>query len=169
MIFKCSACGKEYDNISAAKACEEACNKAIVAKETEDIKDNEENEKREWLIDYIDDHARLVDQDKKEAQAIIDQLKDAIEAINEDKAVVEKAIKEFKENFDNYDISVKETLDSYSVNINKSKAKTEPKKVIVSTKLPERFKEIEDNFKDHSIAFGELSTGFLDLMKGLFE
>lgn len=155
MIFKCSECGKEYDNISAAMACEEACSKAVVAKEFED---SEENEKREWLIDYIIDHARLVDQDKKEAQAIVEQLKDATEAINEDKAVVQKAIKEFKENFSNYSITVNEDNNNYSVYFKELDEKEVLKK--------------EKSYGGDIFNFdlkGELSNNFLNLMRGLFE
>lgn len=154
MIFKCSACGKEYDNISAAMACEEACNKAVAAKE---IKNNEENEKKEWLIDYITDYARLVDQDKKEAKAISDQLKDAIEAINEDRSVVEKAIKEFRENYSNYDITINEDYDSYTVTVQE-----------LTHKAPTREKSYGRDIYNFDLK-DTLGDHFLNLMKGLFE
>lgn len=100
MKFKCDICGKEYDSISAAQACEKACEEeALAAADTG---------KEEWLIDYIKDYERLVNADKKE-------VKEALEKLYEDRQVLEKAICTYKDCFDNYCIGVREDNDSYKV------------------------------------------------------
>ena len=57
MVYKCETCGKEYDNISAAQACEENCAKEklaeVQAKEQAELELKKDEDKLSLLFENL--------------------------------------------------------------------------------------------------------------------